>query len=91
MMFDSVREVGTAGVLRRAHAVVRIDGQRAAELTNSEAGITIYVSDTAKPLVLRLDEPLAAPSVVDYSAFGTPATISPPPPAEVVDGTRYGL
>jgi len=82
-VFDSIRELGTAGSdLRRVGPIVRIDGQRAAELTLSGAGLTDYgltdyVSDTAKPLVLRMDAPLAAPSVVDYSAFGTPATIKP--------------
>jgi len=66
-----------------------IDGQRTVGTTDPLGGIT-YVSDTARPLPVR-DVFKDLPGMTfDYFDFGIPATITPPPAADVIDGSGYG-
>lgn len=68
-----------------------IDGQRTVGIADSLGGIT-YISDTARPLPVR-DALEVLPGVTydyDYFDFGIPATITPPPAADVIDGSGNG-
>lgn len=67
-----------------------IDGQRTVGITDP-LGDTTYVSDTARPLPVR-DVFKDLPGItLDYFDFGIPATITPPPAADVIDGSGYGF
>jgi hypothetical protein len=68
-----------------------IDGQRTVGITDP-SGDTTYVSDTARPLPVR-DTFKGLPGgtgTLDYFDFGIPATITPPPAADVIDGSGHG-
>lgn len=68
-----------------------IDGQQTVGITDPPSGIT-YVSDTARSLPVR-DAQEVLPGVTydyDYFDFGIPATITPPPTTDVIDGSGYG-
>jgi hypothetical protein len=52
---------------------------------------TFYVTDTANPELLRITTTGTDVTTTGYSGYGTPATITPPPASEVVDGSKYGL
>ena len=51
---------------------------------------TVYVSDTATPEIVRITGPSNEGSV-DFSDYNVPATITPPPASEIVDGSKFGL
>jgi hypothetical protein len=68
-----------------------IDGQRTVGISAPQADMTTYVSDTARPLPVR-DVTTDLPDMpFDYFDFGIPATITPPPAADVIDGSGHGL
>lgn len=52
---------------------------------------TAYVTDTANPELLRLTSTGSSSGTFSFSDFGAPATITPPPASEVVDGSKYGF
>jgi hypothetical protein len=65
------------------------DGQPTVGITDPLGDIT-YISDTARPLPVR-DTIKNLPGVTfDYFDFGIPATITPPPAADVIDDGGYG-
>lgn len=63
-------------------AAARIGGRAAIALEDGTGG-RLYVATEGEPYVLRLD---AAPDVmIDFSGYGEPVTIGPPPAGQVID------
>jgi hypothetical protein len=60
------------------------------EITDPLGDIT-YVSDMARPLPVRDASKDLSGVTFDYSDFGIPATITPPPAADVIDGSGHGF
>lgn len=74
----------TPGAVAKGQATT-VNGQSAVPLTNT-AGATLYVSDSSSPRILRLS---SGGSSVNFK-YG-PATVSPPPEADTIDGSQYGF
>ncbi|WP_037607902.1 hypothetical protein [Streptacidiphilus rugosus] len=64
-------------------AVVTVDGTPALQL-KGDGGITVLVSDSAKPYLLSLTSPGADGGTVSFSEFDKPVDLTPPPAAAVV-------
>lgn len=78
---DPVARAGTA----------MIDGQRALKLFDAKVDGYAYVSDTAKPEILRLVVPGASGGSLNFTYYTTAPAITAPPASEVVDGSKYGF
>jgi hypothetical protein len=69
-----------------------IDGQPAEAFkqpAHAGSGI-VYVSASATPEIVRLQGP-GGEGQVNFSNYNAPATITAPPAADVVDGSKFGL
>ena len=49
------------------------------------------VSDLAEPEVLELVDPSSDGGTVVFGGYDAPITIAPPPPGDVIDGSRYSF
>lgn len=66
-----------------------INGQRAVKLKDSGDSAYIYVSDAAKPEMIRVVDP--GSGEFSFTGYGAPVTITAPPSSKVIDGSKYGL
>lgn len=68
---------------------VIVEGQPALALTqpNATDGGTVYVSDTAIPVILSLQETGGQLAFLDSTNFNAPVTITAPPAADIFYGT----
>lgn len=69
--------------------VTEISGQRALPLKDTGDSGVIDVSDTAVPEILRLG--LTSTQHLDFTGYGTPATVTPPPASATLSGSKYGF
>ena len=67
------------------------DGQPAIKITQSAHPGYAIVSDSAKPLLLQVSVPGAAGGTITFSDYNAPATITPPPASQTIDGSQLGL
>ena len=69
---------------------VTVEGQPALALTqpNATVGGTVYVSDTAVPKILSLQESGSQEAFLDFTNFNAPVTITAPPAADMFYGTN---
>ena len=65
------------------------EGQPALALTqpNATDGGTVYVSDTASPVILSLQQTAGQLAFLDFTNFNAPVTITAPPAADMFYGT----
>ena len=77
----------TTGLVKGA--TTTISGQSALELTDTAHSGTIYVSVSPEPELLRLSAPGSAD--LDFTGYGTPVALTPPPASETIDGAKYGF
>jgi hypothetical protein len=71
--------------------VTTLNGVRVLPLKASDG--TLYVTDTSKPQLVEVYSPKGAPDgagKVDFQV-GVPVTLTPPPAAQVIDGSKVGL
>lgn len=68
-----------------------VDGQQVLQLKNSGAPGSLYVSDTAMPVMVRLADPESGGGTFDLTGYGAPASITPPPASQTLDGKQYGF
>jgi hypothetical protein len=66
-----------------------ISGQRALQIKDASDSGSIFVSDTAKPQILRLSG--GSKGTIDFSGYNSPVTLTAPPAADTLDGSKYGL
>jgi hypothetical protein len=67
------------------------NGQPAIKITQPGRPGYAIVSDTAKPLLLQVSVPGAAGGTITFSDYNAPATITPPPASQTIDGGQLGL
>jgi hypothetical protein len=49
------------------------------------------VSDTAKPVIVRIIDPSADGGTFDFSDYGAVTTVTAPPASQTLDGKKYGF
>jgi hypothetical protein len=78
-----------AGMVRGTTATV--NGQRSVQLKDSGDTASAFVSDTAKPIIVRIADPSAGGGTFDFSGYGAATTIAAPPASQTLDGKKYGF
>jgi hypothetical protein len=68
---------------------ITISGQPALQIKDTGDSASIYVSETAKPELLRLAA--GSSGTLDFSSYNGPVTLTAPPAAETVNGAKYGF
>jgi hypothetical protein len=66
-------------------------GQPAIKITQPGHPGYAFVSDTAKPVLLQVSEPGASGGTITFAGYNVPATITPPPASQTIDGSELGL
>lgn len=66
-----------------------ISGQPALQIKDTGDSASIFVSDTAKPELLRISD--GSQGTLDFSGYNSPVTLTAPPAAETLSGAKYGL
>ena len=66
-----------------------ISGQSALQLTDTAHSGTIDVSLSADPELVRLFAPGSAD--LDFTGYGVPIALTPPPASETINGAKYGF
>lgn len=89
-MMDSASKP-TASDPARKTGMAEIDGQRALVLATTKDPGTLYVTDTAKPEMLRIVAPGSSGGQLSFTYYSSPVVITPPPADTVVDGAKYGF
>ncbi|HEX8008338.1 MAG TPA: hypothetical protein VF482_18150 [Trebonia sp.] len=80
-----------AGMIKGA--VTSLDGQRAMIITQTGEPGKVYVSDTARPELLRLSVPKGpgtGTGTITFSDYGLPVTITPPPASKTLNSGELG-
>ena len=73
-------------------AATTINGQQVLELKDPAKSSTMFVTDTGSPQILRVTSSQSGNSGrVDFTDYGSPVTLTPPPASETIDGTKYGF
>ena len=81
-------EVRLTGLVKGSIGMV--DGQRALELTSSTGAATVWVSDAAAPVLVRIVDTSSGGGTFDFTQYGAPVTISPPPADQVIASQDLG-
>ena len=68
-----------------------IDGQRALKFTSTKEHGYVYVTDTARPVILQMTVPGSGGGSISFTYYATAPAITPPPASEVIDGSKYGF
>ena len=69
-----------------------INGQRSLALRDPAKSAVMYVTDTGSPQILRVTgTQLGNGGRIDFTGYGSPVTLTPPPAGETVDGARFGF
>ncbi len=69
-----------------------INGQQALALKDPAKSSAMYVTDTSSPQILRVTSIRSGSSGrIDFTGYGNPVTLTPPPASETIDGAKYGF
>jgi hypothetical protein len=69
-----------------------LDGQTVIALKDTASKSVAYVTDAAKPELVRLSGGDSSGSGdLTFTAYDVPVTITPPPSSQVLDGSKYGF
>lgn len=73
-------------------ATTTINGQQALALKDPAKSSTMYVTNTGSPQILRVTSTQSGNSGrVDFTGYGNPVTLTPPPASQTLDGAKYGF
>jgi hypothetical protein len=86
--FGSLRALCSPSELAGSFGSTPISGQPALQIRDTGDSASMYVSETAKPELLRL---AAGSGTLDFSGYNDPVTLTAPPAAETVNGAKYGF
>lgn len=67
-----------------------VDGQPAVELKDTADAAALYLSDSARPVVLRATDP-GSGSDIRFTGYGATRALTYPPARQVLDGGKYGI
>jgi hypothetical protein len=70
-------------------ATTTISGQPALQIKDTGDTASVYVTVSAHPQLLRLDAGRAVR--FDFTRYGVPLHLTPPPASETIDGAKYGF
>ncbi|HEY6790644.1 MAG TPA: hypothetical protein VI365_25385 [Trebonia sp.] len=87
-LFGSLKSKAT-GLVKGTTGTV--DGQRTLQLKDGAAAGSLYVSDTATPLMVRISDPGSGGGTFDLTDYGASASITAPPASQTLSGKQYGL
>jgi hypothetical protein len=65
-----------------------ISGQQVVQIKAANSPGSAYVTLSANPQIVRVD---TSSGILDFSDYGAPLTLTPPPAGQVVDGSKYGF
>jgi hypothetical protein len=68
-----------------------VNGQRALQLKDTGDTASAFVSDTAKPVLVRLADPSPGGGTFNFTGYGAVTAITAPPASQTLDGRKYGL
>ena len=69
-----------------------INGQRSLALRDPAKSAVMYVTDTSSPQILRVTSTQPGNAGrIDFTSYGSPVTLTPPPADETLDGARFGF
>jgi hypothetical protein len=72
--------------------VTTFDGQRAVTIHQRGQSGTAYISDTAKPEILKIAVSQGPTTgTFTFRDYGVPTTITPPPARKTLDGSKFGF
>jgi hypothetical protein len=80
-------QIGTGSTFTKG-AATTISGQRVLQIKAANQPGSAYVTNSASPEIVRLD---TGSGTLDFSDYNAPLTLTPPPPNETVDGSKYGF
>ena len=79
----------TTGLVKGKNAT--ISGQPALQITDGAKSGFVYVSVSARPQLLRITSTGSSSAQLDFTAYGTPVTLTAPPASQTLDGAKYGF
>lgn len=84
--------IGSLGLLQNVvkGITATVNGQPSLQLKDAGDAGYGYVSDTAKPLLVRLVDP-SSHGTLNFTDYGADTTIAAPPASQTLDGKDYGL
>jgi hypothetical protein len=85
--------MGNSGALQSVvkGSPATVNGQPCLQLKDPGGAGYEYVSDTARPVLVRLVVPSSDGGTFDFSDYGAVTTITAPPASQTLDGKKYGL
>jgi hypothetical protein len=83
--FTSPRDIAKGGTST-------INGQQALALKDPAKSSLLYVTGTSSPQILRVTSTQSGSGGrIDFTGYGNPVTLTPPPASETLDGAKYGF
>jgi hypothetical protein len=86
--------LGTTGPTsgrRFAAQATTYKGQPVLKMTQPDRAGYAYISDTARPMLLFVTEPGASGGSIAFTDYNAAVTITPPPAAQTIDGSKFGF
>jgi len=68
-----------------------VDGQLTLRIKDSGDSAAAFVSDTPKPVVVRVVDPSSNGGTFDFTDYGAATTLTAPSASQTLDGAKYGL
>ena len=81
------RTLGTGSNFTKG-TTTTISGQRVVQIKTADSPGSAYVTMSTNPQIVRVD---TGGGILDFTDYGAPLTLTPPPASQVVDGSKYGF
>jgi hypothetical protein len=88
---DLLGTVGQASGSGYTDTLSAVGGQPAIRIAQTGHSGYVYVSDTAKPVLLEVTAPGTSGGTITFSDYNAPVRITVPPAAQTIDGSELGL
>jgi hypothetical protein len=68
-----------------------VNGQPSLQLKDTGDAVSLFVSDTATPVFVRVVDPSSGGGTIDFTDYGAVTTITAPPASQILEGGKYGF